>query len=247
MKAVLVDDEKPARETLELMLEQYCPDVELMASLQSAREAIDYLEEHKPDILFLDIRMPDKDGFDVLEESRLDGVNVIFTTAFDQYALKAFTVSACHYLLKPISPKYLIEAVSRARENREGGKTLQFLRELMKTRKEGFPDKMLFPVKKGYEVVHVEDIVHLEGERNYSYVHTRNGNRFLVARTLKELEEALNPAQFCRVHHSHIVNISDIRRILSGNNYSLIIRDDLEIPVSRSRKNTLLDLLKSRW
>lgn len=176
---------------------------------------------------------------------------MIFTTAYDQYALKAFNVSASHYLLKPISPKELISAVTRALESTQRfddskGK-LDFLREVLKDRTVAYPDKILVPNKKGYEIVKIDQLRRIEGDRNYAKLVLKSGEQHTIAKTLREMEESLNPRKFCRVHQSHIVNIEEISGIGSGANAELSMLSGEEIPVSRSRKKELMDLLKTRW
>lgn len=250
LSALLIDDEIPAIETLELMLANYCPIVEIVGKVHSVDEAAAFLETMQPNLIFLDIRMPGKDGFVLFEEANLSKSHVIFTTAYDQYALKAFTVSASHYLLKPISPKELISAVSRAQESSqrfEQAERLDFLKNVLKDRSAPFPDKILVPIKKGYEIVKVEDIRRVEGDRNYAKVILKSGAQYVVAKTLREIEDTLNPNKFCRVHQSHIVNTEEIVGIGSGTNAEINLRSGEIIPVSRSRKKELMDLLKTRW
>jgi len=251
LSALLIDDEKPAVETLELMLTNYCPDVEIVAKAHSVDDAAELLKTTSPNLIFLDIRMPGKDGFALFEEADVSRSHVIFTTAYDHYALKAFTVSASHYLLKPISPKELIAAVSRAQESSQRFEQvairLDFLKNVLKDRTSPFPDKILVPIKKGYEIVKVEDIRRVEGDRNYAKVILKSGVNYLVAKTLREIEESLNPKKFCRVHQSHIVNTEEIAGIGSGTQAEINMRSGELVPVSRSRKKELMDLLKTRW
>lgn len=251
LSALLIDDENPAVETLELMLSNYCPDVEVIAKAHSVDEAVTRLKSTNPNLIFLDIRMPGKDGFKLFEEADLSKSHVIFTTAYDHYALKAFTVSASHYLLKPISPKELIAAVNRARESSQRfeqvAERLDFLKEVLKDRTQAFPDKILVPIKNGYEIVKITDIRRVEGDRNYAKVILKSGTQYVVAKTLREIEDSLNPKKFCRVHQSHIVNLEEISGIGSGTNTELSLRTGENLPVSRSRKKELMDLLKTRW
>jgi len=251
LSALLIDDENPAVETLELMLNNYCPNVEVIAKANSVDDAASLLKSTNPNLIFLDIRMPGKDGFKLFDEADLSKSHVIFTTAYDQYALKAFTVSASHYLLKPISPNELIAAVNRAKESSQrfehAEERLDFLKNVLKDRTVSFPDKILVPIKKGYEIVKVENIRRVEGDRNYAKVILKSDIHYVVAKTLREIEETLNPKKFCRVHQSHIVNIEEIAGIGSGSNAEISLRSGEVLPVSRSRKKELMDLLKTRW
>ena len=252
LQAILVDDEKPALETLGTMLESYCPEVEILGTFSSVDEVTAYLRDHeKPTLLFLDIRMPGKDGFSLFQEADLSDIHVIFTTAYDNYALRAFTVSACHYLLKPIGPTDLIEAVNRAKdqsnEKEQIHEKMSFLKEVLKTRSENYPDRMLIPVKKGYEIVQMHDVIRFEGDRNYARIFLQSGRMLTIAKTLMDIESLLNPTQFFRVHQSHIICLSEIVSISSGSKSEVTLKSGDKFPVSRHRRKGLMDVLKSKW
>lgn len=247
--ALLVDDEKPAIETLSMTLHAYCPDIEPLYTAGSVAEAVKMIEKHEPQILFLDIRMPGADGFSLFEKTDLSATQVIFTTAYDQYAVRAFTVSACHYLLKPIGPNDLVEAVERAKaqinQPNEMDARLKFLQQHLKSSGHTYPEKMIVPVKNGYEIINVKEIVRVEGERNYARIHTSGGKNYLLSKTMRDLEDSLDPALFFRIHQSHLVNMNLIKGISSGLSTEITLTDGVKLPVSRNKKKGLMDALKA--
>jgi len=188
MKAILVDDEKHALETLEWELKQSKMDIEIVGKFDSSQEALIFLKKHTPDVLFLDIEMPFMNGFELLEALGQIDFEVIFTTAYDQFALNAFKVSALDYLLKPVDRSELEEALIKAKNADAGRATreqLQFLAQKLK----GENNKVALPSFEGLEFVELEDIVRCKSDSNYTNIHLVNGDKILVSKTLKQIEE----------------------------------------------------------
>ena len=242
LTAVVVDDEAPARALVAEYLEERA-DVELVASCANGLEAVKAVTEHRPDLLFLDIQMPKLDGFEVLE--LLDPEpEVIFTTAFDQHAVRAFEVAAVDYLLKPFSAERLGEAVERARARLESGSD-QPLAELARARREGgFVERVLARDGSAVHVISVDRLDWVEARGDQVVLHADD---LAVSKsiTLTELAEQLDPARFVRVHRSHLLNVERIERIelYAKDSRIALLSDGTKLPVSRSGYAVLRELL----
>ena len=200
-----------------------------------------------PDVIFLDIEMPKMNGFEMLKEVGPMESKVIFTTAYDQFAIKAFRVSALDYLVKPIEGEELRQAVEKVLPG--GGKEqhreqLELL--LEKIQSPSQISRVAFPTQEGLEIVPREMILHAESHSNYTYLYFSDGCKLVVSKTLKEVEEILTGTEFLRVHHSHLINLHHVRKYVRGDGGYLILSDDTHINVSRSRKEKLLDALQGK-
>lgn len=240
--AVIVDDEDHCIDTLSLLIREYCPDVEIVATSRSAKDGIRAVTDHRPAILFLDIEMPVMNGFEMLEQLRDRSLNVIFTTSFNQYALKAIRVSALDYLLKPIDPKELVGALQKVRQRTTGLLPEQF--ELLFNRlqhKTNSINRLAVPTLNGYELINCDQIVYCEADDNYTQLHMKSNKKLTATLMLKEVEERLQDLpHFVRVHHSYIANMNEAARYERGEGGQLIMHDGTTVNVSRSRKNDLL-------
>lgn len=243
--AVIVDDEKHAVESLRLMLEKYAPSVNIVNTYNDPREAISPLKNHPPMLLFLDIEMPFLSGFDLLREVGKLDFEIIFTTAYDDFAIRAFKVSAIDYLLKPIEREELVRAVEKF-QNRLPQTDFQ-------TRLQGFFEKyqgntgphrikqISLPTKDGFSFVSQSDILRCESDSNYTTVYLVDGKKVVVSRTLKEIEGQLDESVFLRVHHSHVINLNYIKSYQKGNGGIIVMNNGDNVSVSRSRKQDFLD------
>jgi two-component system, LytTR family, response regulator len=241
-KAILIDDEIHCLDTLNILLTEYCPEVEIIDQCNSAKKGLLAIEKQKPDLIFLDIEMPVMNGFELLEQFKEINFSVIFTTSYDQYAIKAIRFSALDYLLKPIDPKELIVAVRKIAAQKNSPATEQFLMliDQLKNKRSGFL-KIAVPTSQGFELLPVEQILRCEADDNYTHIHTKNKTRITACRTLKEIEEQLNDFDFfIRVHHSYIVNLNEINKYVKGEGGYLVMSDGNTVDVSRSRKEMLL-------
>lgn len=244
IKAVILDDEKNCVETLQWKLTHYCPNVEVLATFNDPMQALDFIRQNKIDLLFLDIEMPNMNGFDVLEALRDVHFDVIFTTAYDNYGIQAVKFSALDYLLKPVRSKELVEAVDRfarksiARDPKAQIESL--LRNLRAEHKTGRPVKITLATKESLELVDPAEILYCESDSNYTMVYLNDGRKKLISRTLGEFEEMLEPFHFCRSHNSFLVNMNEVREFVKTEGGYLILKNGKHLPVSKTKRDKLL-------
>ncbi|HLK31173.1 MAG TPA: LytTR family DNA-binding domain-containing protein [Puia sp.] len=246
IKAILVDDELHCLDTLSILIADYCPEVQVTDRCISAKKGLDAIEKSKPDIVFLDIEMPVMNGFELLEEFKEIPFSVIFTTSYDQYAIKAIRFSALDYLLKPIDPKELILSVKKASDQKALPTTEQFLMLMdhIKNKQSGF-SKIAVPTSQGLELIPATQILRCEADDNYTHIYLKSKTRITACRSLKEIEEQLNDFNFfIRVHHSFLVNLNEINKYVKGEGGYLVMSDGNIVDVSRSRKEMLLKKLQ---
>jgi len=243
IKAILIDDETHCRESLSIQLEKYCSEIQLLAKCSSGAEGLDAVAEHQPDVVFLDVEMPTMNGFEMLQQFSHIPFEVIFTTGYDAYAIKAIRFSAIDYLLKPIDKDELIKAVAKVSRKTDHNlnQQLDILLEKLDN-KHALLQKIALPTLEGFELVSLENILHCKADSNYTHVVLKHGKTVLVSRTLKEIEELLEGQAFLRVHHSHIVNLNEIARYIKGEGGYVVMSDNTSITVSRSRKDALLKI-----
>jgi len=239
--ATIVDDEQDCCESLATLLQRYCPEVKIVDICYSAAAALTSIHEHKPDILFLDIEMPFMNGFELLEKLGEINFELIFTTSYDQYAIKAIRFSALDYLLKPIDREELQKSVHKAvqRNKHMLPQQLEILLDKLK-RPSLSINKIPIPTMEGFQLVPAESIMSCESEGNYTFLYLKNKQKIIASRTLKEMEEILEDFPFIRVHHSHVVNINEVEKYVRGEGGYLVMTDGSTINVSRSRKELLL-------
>lgn len=237
MNALIIDDEEKARTTLRLMLQMFCSEMKEVREVTSVDEAVQCLSGYDPDIVFLDINMPRGNGFQLLERIDPPTFRLIFVTAFDQYAIKAIRVNAIDYLLKPVDPDRLVEAVTKAANSLEG----QPSKVLRPTNKLGVP------VNQGIRFLEIDLIIRIESDGNYSRIWLDNEGPLLVSRTLKELACALVEEPFCRVHNSHLVNLHYVQEYQRAYRGMLVMKGGVEIPISRSQKENVLRTLDRQF
>ena len=241
IKAILIDDEEHCRDSLSIQLARYCPQVRLLAACASAAEGLKAIEQLHPDVVFLDVEMPRMNGFELLQEFTNISFEVIFTTGYDAYAIKAIRFSALDYLLKPIDKEELIKAIAKVHAKPVPTINQQF--DILLEKLSDKPvklQKIALPSLEGFELVQLESILRCESDSNYTYVYLKTGRKLLVSRTLKEIEELLEGHSFLRVHHSHLVNLNEVERYVRGEGGYLIMSDQSSVTVSRSRKEALL-------
>ena len=246
--AIIIDDEPDAVVVLQKLLEIHCPHIHVIATATNSTQGLNKIKELHPSIVFLDIEMPQMNGFQLL--TKLDEINfhLIFTTAYDQFAIKAFKVNALEYLLKPIDPMELKQAIKKTDDKNEFlPQQLQHLSELLEHREtENIHIRIALPHAKGYKFISVNDILYCESESNYTLLHLTNEPTFTVCKTLGEIEEMLPSSIFLRVHRSYIVNTKKIKEMIKSDGGFLVMENNAEIPVSRNKKDELGELLKVR-
>ena len=215
IKALIVDDEDHARTALSILIAKNCPELEIIDMCDSADAAIESIKKNSIDILFLDIEMPIKNGFDLIGELTEIDFHIIFTTAYDEFALEAFKVNALAYLLKPIDVDELRTTVDKLLNLEEGLINQNKLLELFKEYKTLSPnEKIAIPTKEGLEFINSSDIIRCESDSNYTFIYLLGPRKILVSKTLKEMERLINNDQFIRVHSSHLVNMNYMKKYL---------------------------------
>jgi len=245
IKAIIIEDEKMSRETLRHLLDKYCPEVEIVAEADGYRKGMEEIKKHPPDVIFLDIQMPDGSGFRLLEELEIIDFEIIFTTAFDQFAIKAIKYSALDYLLKPIIPDELIEAVKRVEKKKAENikkKSREILPENARALDEG-SQKIVLSTSEMIHVIDVDDIIRCESDNYYTYFFFVDGRKLLVSKTLKENEELLSQHNFIRPHKSHLINIKYIKSYIRHDGGYILMTDGTHIPVSRRKKDKIMEII----
>lgn len=240
IKAYIVDDEKHASETLAWELGRACPEVEVSMAFNDPRKALTALKSDPPDVLFLDVEMPNMSGFELLHALGEFNFGVIFTTAYDQFALKAIKHSAVDYILKPVDGGELKAAVEKFKQARSGMEPAQLqllLDRIAKPREFG---KVALPASNGLLFVKPEAIMYCKSDSNYTQVFFQNGKTHMISKTLKEIEEVLEGLSFIRVHHSYLVNMAHVSQFVKSEGGYLIMDDGSHVSVSRSRREELM-------
>ncbi|RYU95026.1 LytR/AlgR family response regulator transcription factor [Emticicia agri] len=241
--AVLVDDEKDSTETLDILLKNNFPDIRVVGKFNDSLSAIEFLQKNHFDLLFLDIEMPGMNGFDLLQEIQKDDFEVVFVTAYDQFALKAFRYSAFDYLLKPVEIEDLASCIAKYQEEKLQLKSrLEYLQRMIKHTGTSI-EKIAVPTSQGFEFIEIKDIIRCESDGNYTRIFLSNQPVILVSRTLKDFEELLEEMNFVRVHQSHLINLKYLRKYIKSEGGYIEMQDGTQITVSRSRKDELINKL----
>jgi two-component system LytT family response regulator len=247
MKAIIVDDEPDGVRTLKKLLELNCPDVEIASTFSSAETAKSKLDELRPDLLFLDVRMPGKSGLDMLAEIGEHNFEVIFVTAHNEYLLQALQFSAVDYLMKPVDEDRLVESVERVKKRlqveTDQSQTETLLHNLSKA---GSPMEMrlCLPTLKGFTIVKLEDIVYCEAQRSYTIFRLNGNKTIMISKPLFDYEQLLAGTIFLRVHKSFLINLLHIKEYLRGEGGTVIMSNGMEIEVSRRKKDLFLTKVK---
>lgn len=250
LQTIIVDDEEFARSSLYFLLQENCENIHVTGIAKSVAEARTLLANHPVDLIFLDIAMPEENGFGLIPDIQKHKAQVIFTTAYDQYALKAIKANAVDYLLKPIDIDELKAAAEKAHAFFLLNKNLSLKNENLDNLASNMNGrnelrKVNLPNGQGYTLVDIEEIIHIEAESNYSTFYLRNKEKITVSKSLKEYEEILPDHQFIRVHKSSIVNLNYLAEYNSKNGLELILKNGERIAVSRRRASDFADKVKS--
>jgi two-component system LytT family response regulator len=254
LRAIVVDDEEFARKNLIMMLEEFCPDIEVIGEASRKSQAKAIIEASNPDVVFLDIRMPSgSEGFELLEEIEEKNFHVVFVTAFKDYAVKAFNANAAYYLLKPIDIEELQSAVEKVKEARQNlaadpeyfptyFSTLKNLSDNLLRNKPS--NRIAISHTRGLKIVEDDNISHLDASGNCTTIYFKDGSRYLDTRTLKTYESILNPLKFFRVHKSHIINLELLTEYLNEDGHYAVLKGGLRVPVARNRVAEFVKMLK---
>lgn len=237
LRAAIVDDEAPARASLRAALGAIAYEVEVIGEAHDMVSAVRLLDEKRPDIVLLDIWLGNGTGFDVMERVKHRDTRVVFVTAFDNYAVRAFKSGALHYLLKPVTRDDLKEALERAAASPASSvETIQHVRKALH-------DRITIPTAEGFHVLAPDEIVRCESDGNYTRFHLINGERVLASRTLKDYDTMLEPHGFMRVHLSHLVNMAQVKMYLHREGGTLLLANGQEVPVSHRRRGDVIEAL----
>jgi len=245
LKTLIVDDELNARNNLKLLVEEFCPDLEVIGLADSAHQARIFLDNQEVDLVFLDIAMPNEDGFSFLNSIDKRDFSVIFTTAYNEYALQAFKANAIDYLEKPISIDDLENAVEKAIRFHEGAterneKAMEVLSDISKN------NRISIPTRDGFIVMHYEDIIHLEASDNYTMIYLKDGSRYLSSKNIKVFEQTLSEGIFFRTHKSHIINVEHHLKEFSRSEGNMaIMTNGITVPISRRKMSTFMDRIST--
>jgi len=245
MKAIIVDDEKHCREVMEHLLHKYCSDVRTIITCSSGAEALLALEKDRPDILFLDIEMPGMNGFELLEQFHQPEFEIVFTTAYNEYAIKAIKHSALDYLLKPVDKDELVQTVQRAKEHKtlKASYRIENLLEMLHIKNQN--KRFAVPTMEGLIMVETATILYCESDSAYCKIYFINSNKPLViSKTLKEVEEVLQDGDFFRIHHSYCINMKFVQSYIRGEGGEVVLNNGIHLPVSRTKKKDFLNLLE---
>lgn len=224
-KALIIDDEEHCRNALQNLILRYCPQLQVTGNVGSVFEARQNMIEHRPDLIFLDVEMPEENGFDLLEQLGAGAIPVIFTTAYERYALPALKKQAIDYLLKPVESKELIAAINKLK-----------IPQLTSPRE---PGKIALPTLKGLIFSSSQDIIHCQADGSYTRVFQTKGS-LLVSRNIGQIEDLLAPHGFFRVHKSHLVNLRHVKEYIRGKGGLLVMSDGVHVEVSKRKREDFL-------
>lgn len=240
--AVIIDDEQKCIDTLAILIRMHCPEIIADATCNSGTDGIKAINEFKPDVVFLDIEMPKMNGFEMLEQFEKIPFQVVFTTAYNQFAIKAFKYSALNYLLKPIDPDDLKVTVSRIKERKGMPFKEQFDILLQSIQSNNKPQRIALSTGDGMVFVNTTNIMYCQSESNYTHVRLVDGEKYLLAKSLKEFEDTLPAESFFRIHNSYLVNLNEIKKFVRGDGGYVIMNDNTQITIARARREEFFAL-----
>lgn len=242
MNAIVIDDEKYCTDVLTILLSKHCPEINVIKVFNQSPDALDYLKSHEADIIFLDIEMPQMNGFELLYQLGKVSSLVIFTTAYDQYALKAFKFNAIDYLLKPIDKDELIAAVKKS--NKYTALSSENIDNLHYLSRNRVPERIMLPIGQELILVSVKNIICCEADGSYCKVYCSDMKKpYLLSKNLREMEEILNNSGFFRPHTSWLIHDKYVNRIIRGEGMQIVLQGEIYVPVSRAKKQEVMD----RW
>ncbi len=246
IKAVIVDDSPQARKLLQLMLMEIAPEVEVSALAESVREGVEAIRKHQPDVVFLDIEMPEKSGLQMVDELSRDEqyYEIVFTTAYNQYALNAFRLSAIDYLLKPIDETQLLEAINKLKDKKAGDSAKTRLSALKQNLEETAESVLCIPIQNGYEYINIPDIEYLEADGSYVHIFTIDKKQKTVSKNLKYFQGILEGnSNFVRVHRSFIIHLKNLHTFSRSGRGIITMKCGKEIDLARDRRSEFLEIL----
>lgn len=244
IKAVIIDDEQNCIDSLAFDLQKHCKEIELLETFTSPKQGLLAIKKYKPDLVFLDVQMPWMSGFEMLE--LLDEIDfaIIFTTAFDQFAAKAFRISAIDYLLKPVDVHDLQEAVKKAMEKIQQKSGVENIANLLQNiKKPEVNQRIAVPGREGYEFIEVGKIIYAQAEGSYTHVFLNDKRKLIISKTLSDIEEMLPAENFQRIHHSTLVNLAHVTHLFKTDGGFVVLDNGEKLVVSKSKKDSLMERL----
>lgn len=242
MNAIIIEDEPNSRELLQNLLKIYCPEVEVISWADTVQGGYSAIKNQKPDLIFLDIKLSDGSGFDLLKMIDNITFQLICITAYQEFAVRAFQFSAVDYLLKPISPEMLIKAVDKASKRHERPK--MEIETLIENYQHSQNKKLIVKTNPKIYAISLNEIVRMEADSSYTTIFLKNGHKIMAAKQLKEYEELLSTDGFMRVHQSHLINLEHLFYVNKSQN-TVVLNDDSSVPISIKKKSSLLKYLTS--
>jgi two-component system LytT family response regulator len=243
IRTVLVDDDRTSLLTLKSLLEKNFPQVRIVGTAMTVKDAIALIDEAKPQMVFLDVNLPDGEGFDVMGNVSFRNFQVIFVTAYDKYAVRAFEFSALHYIVKPATVDGLKTAFDRYKDVKE--EDIEGRLSVLKESLKGAQEKIIIPSSVGLNIVKLGDVVRLEADDVYTTFYLASGQKFVASRSLNNYEKILEDLPFSRVHSKHLINLVYVKRYMKGKGGSVIMEDNTEVEVSVRKKADFLEKLKA--
>lgn len=245
IKAIVIDDEKHSRETLKNLLEEFCPDIKILACLGNIKDSVQQIPLLKPDLVFLDIELQSGTGFDILAMLGEIDFEVVFTTAFDQYAIKAIKFSSLDYLLKPIDVEELQVAVEKAKKVRNKKPYNEQLFSLLKNIQQPKSSRICLATHDGMEFINIRDISHCEATGAYTLFKLVNGQKLLVSKHLKEYENLLTDHEFMRVHKSYLINLKEVKKFYRSDGSYILMNNNDTVSISRGKKESFVNAMQN--
>lgn len=245
LKIAIIEDEQSERENIRAIIETVYDDIEVIGEAPSIAKGLQLLTNNEPDIVLFDIDLEDGTSFDLIQKLGNINFKAIFLTAFENYAVKAFKISAIDYILKPYKSSELVNAINKAKQEIEEQINYKRLEVLFYNKGENKDKQIVLHTFDSIHVVKLSEIIRCQSDNNYTHFYLQNGKEIIVSKSLKEYEEMISEYKFCRVHQSHLVNLSKIERFDKKDGGTLVMSNGNHVPVSQSKKSVLLDYLSS--
>jgi two-component system LytT family response regulator len=239
---VVIDDESDAVDFITSIIGEYCPGLEVKGTAHNVKEGVTVIKDLKPDLVFLDVEMPNGTGFDLLTHFPEKDFEVIFITAFNHYAIKAIKFSAVDYILKPININEFIESVNKVihkRQTTQGNSGINY-EALLENLRSAHPTRLVIPTSDGREYLNPRDIVRIEADRSYCWFYLNDKRKILVSRHLKEFQDLLNDRNYFRPHNSHLINLDFVKKYVRHDGGYIVMSDGAQVPIARNRKDIFL-------
>lgn len=243
-KTIVIDDEPDAVGFITSIIQEYCPQLQVVGTANSVKEGIEIINQNQPDLVLLDVEMPYGNGFDLLTHFPDKNFDVIFITAFNHYAIKAIKFSAVDYILKPVNISEFIEAIKKITDKRDNKQYISNdFKVLFENLLSATPAKLAIPTNEGIEYLNTNEIVRLEADRSYCWFFLSDNRKILVSRNMKEFQELLSDRMFFRPHNSHLINLKFVKKFVKREGSYIEMNDKTQIPISRNKRDLFLALM----